>query len=1123
MKKYLTFTVLAILGVLLFIKNEVSVHAEEGARRELTFAVGFDEPIAADRIVYTTLQRMGIGVSITALGMDSAIQGTNNGVYDGLCSQASGLEEDYPFLVRVPEMVSTNRYYAYALAGTELQCSGWEDLKGLRVGTLYEKTYTKANLPQTIAGHVEKRNWGDLLGALNNKECDVVIASSRLSTESVMPDNVVNIGLLDTVPSYMYLNKRNEELIPQMAEVIKDMREDGTLDELLQSRSVNTSHVKTVLFISSYSSEMERERRVLQGITGVFDQNKEISYYSVNLNAKRIQNEDSRDKIALNLIRMTICGKQPDAIIASDNEALEFVSDYYNVLFTGIPIVFCGINTYSPSMLNGISKNITGLADTISAEKLADEMLALFPETKEIYLINDYSESGQMWREQLLHQLSFLKDKVKVVCNEDLPVNDLLDQVAALNKDTLILCGSYYLDANSHCFTEAEFQAKLAAEAKVPIFGVFECTKGYGQLGGLYSSGYFQGESAAKIVMKILEGENASDIPVATDTTASNHWTFDGKVMEHYKVKEFSLPAGSEIINVEPSFRESNPVLFTIILSGIIFSVTIISLLTVFAFSLRQRNRNLRTAQAQLVLAEERTKTAYSEIQKVIETVPVAIAVADPVEEKTLLYNQALCDLFGFSSLDEILHNKIIKMYHNNPSGKMDEVLRSNRKMYWKSKITLDSGEEKELILYMKKITFYGKDCIVIAHKDVTMESLQEIKLKNAANKEKEANRLKSHFIMNMNHEIKTPMNAIVGITNIAKGTQDVEKLAECMEQIESATRHLKGIVDDVLDYAQIEDGNLVLKPEEAGLRETIGSIVEMFQGEAKKQQVSIEIDLEKITHNNVLVDGSRLGQVVMNLLSNGIKFSKAEGHVVISVEEELHKDGKSTYVFKIKDDGIGIEESKLSRLFKPFEQSDDSITRKYGGAGLGLVISKDIVRLMNGEIGVESVFGEGTTFTFTICVPVVKDKEEAELKNLELDAPLDFSTMRVLVVDDVQINRMIAGKLFESQGFSIDEAENGEEAVNKLKDAAEGDYDLILMDIQMPVMDGCTATKEIRKLPESWKANIPIIAISAYAAPDGEDLSRDAGIDAFVEKPFDLKSVLELVERIIRERRNHC
>ncbi|WP_424245651.1 signal transduction histidine kinase [Elusimicrobium posterum] len=372
-------------------------------------------------------------------------------------------------------------------------------------------------------------------------------------------------------------------------------------------------------------------------------------------------------------------------------------------------------------------------------------------------------------------------------------------------------------------------------------------------------------------------------------------------------------------------------------------------------------------------------------------------------------------------------------------------------------------------------------------------------------------------FLSHMSHEMRTPMNAVIGMSNIARQTDDIGKIRHCLEKIDTAANHLLGVINDVLDMSKIEAGKLELGEINFSFKQMIDQVVTVinFKIEEKQQDLTLEIDRDVPEY--LFTDRQRLAQVITNLLSNANKFSPNNGKIYLRVNRLPDEDGMCRLRIEVQDDGIGISPEQQAKLFQSFKQANNSISRQYGGTGLGLVISKRIVEIMQGRIWIESELGHGAKFIFEIKVAFGNTPEAAENatdgKNRETTDKDVFAGKRILLAEDVDINREIVLTLLEPTLIEIDSAENGAEALRMFSEAPEK-YDLIFMDMQMPEMDGFEATRRIRALDVSNAKTIPIIAMTANVFKEDIDKCLAAGMNGHIGKPLDFNEVLEQLRK---------
>ena len=386
----------------------------------------------------------------------------------------------------------------------------------------------------------------------------------------------------------------------------------------------------------------------------------------------------------------------------------------------------------------------------------------------------------------------------------------------------------------------------------------------------------------------------------------------------------------------------------------------------------------------------------------------------------------------------------------------------------------------------------------------------------------------KSEFLSRMSHEIRTPMNGIVGMSTIAmQNIDNTDKIKDCLEKVIMSSKHLLALINDVLDMSKIESGKVELRHESFNFRAFLQDFENLYGEQAKSKGISYETILASDLEVQIIGDSLRLNQVLSNLLSNALKFTPAKGMIKLRVSK-TGEDQENVYLrFEVIDTGCGIAEENYDKIFESFEQENVDVTYKYGGTGLGLSIVKRFTGLMGGGIHVTSVQGSGSTFT--VDLPFGKIKESGKptrfsdingRNDLAKDCyavDYDFKGKRILLVEDNELNREIAEELIGVTGASVESAEDGVQAVEMFKESAEGYYDLILMDVQMPHMDGYEATRCIRALGRSDAQKVPIFAMTANAFAEDVQKSREAGMNAHISKPLDIRAVYKQMNRYLQ------
>ncbi len=379
-----------------------------------------------------------------------------------------------------------------------------------------------------------------------------------------------------------------------------------------------------------------------------------------------------------------------------------------------------------------------------------------------------------------------------------------------------------------------------------------------------------------------------------------------------------------------------------------------------------------------------------------------------------------------------------------------------------------------------------------------------------------EAIKQKQDFISNVSHDIRTPMDSIIGFTELAKKNMDnPEKLKDSLEKISRASGHLMNLINEVLDISKIDSGQSAVEENMCSIHEIIDNVCQIMQNEIDNKKLKVELDYSMLDEDVLSCDNIRLNQILMNLVSNAVKYSYEGGHISISVIQLSTEDeSKIINEFHIKDEGCGMTPEFMEHVFEPFAR-DKASPVSAEGTGLGLTIAKSLTEIMGGSIEVVSELGKGSEFTAIIPLSIPSLTEIEEEQDIVI---YDFKGRRVLVVDDNQLNREILVEAMREEGFIVDEAIDGSFAIEKLRDNEPGTYELVILDLQMPVMDGYETTKIIRNFKDEKVSSIPIVALTADALPEEKTRAFNCGVNAYLVKPVDMPSLLKVLMLFFRE-----
>lgn len=479
---------------------------------------------------------------------------------------------------------------------------------------------------------------------------------------------------------------------------------------------------------------------------------------------------------------------------------------------------------------------------------------------------------------------------------------------------------------------------------------------------------------------------------------------------------------------------------------------------------------------------------------------------------------------------EDLLGVSLLQMQEDirNLFGNLQEA--ATGKKLWEKYNTWDGVTEfsEEYVLQNGEwIRFRAKRCSEEAYDLLFFERITRVHEQMEEYEEKlaqaeEVSQSKTTFLSRMSHEIRTPMNGIIGMLTLAEGKLAPEEPAmQYLTRADELSDHLLALINDILDMSRIEAGKVELEKKPFSLKKLGDKLYDMFARNLEAKGIRYEVNFEEMTVDAVIGDELRISQVIINFLSNAVKFT-GEGEIIVTFRQMLKQDRSVDLMIRVHDTGIGMSPEFINHIFRPFEQESIETSKKYGGTGLGMAITDQLVRLMGGEIVVESLQNKGSDFTVFLQLPIAEEagvEEQTTTEKREPDADNAFRGRRILLAEDNEINAMIAVEILGNMGAEVEVAENGQKAVDSFAAHAAGYYDFILMDVQMPVMDGRTAAKTIRELDRPDAGRIPIFALSADAFVEDERLSLKSGMNGHFAKPVDFVALQKDVGAFLQKR----
>ena len=858
-----------------------------------------------------------------------------------------------------------------------------------------------------------------------------------------------------------------------------------------------------VLFISSYHPGFPTFFQQINGLRSVLEP-AGVLLDAEFMDTKRFSGTDNK-ALFLEHLRFKL-EKLPayDAFVVADDAALRFALEHREDVFAGKPLVFCGVNDQDLAHTLSGASGITGVIESVSLRETLESLWRVVPGLRTVYALVDAEPGGQGDLRTYLAQRDFLVGKnLQVLRLDAMTWDELGDRLSQLRQDEAILLLSAYRDRDNTTKSFEDSLKFILDHARVPVAHLWEHGLGQGILGGKLISHTEQGRIAGQLALKILAGTPAASLPVVEGNEANRH-VYDHAALTRFGIRESSLPQGSEVRGKPFSILSQYG---TEILVAVVLLITLIALVA----ALISHIIRLRLAKKLIADSEKRYKALF-------DANADGILAADKTGQHFIFANPAVCRMFGYS--EEEFCALSVKDIH--PSESLEEVFANFNAQASGNKDIAEAlpclrRDGSVFLADVRNFTLEtdGTSYAVGLFRDVTERKAMEKELVSVRDAALAASVAKSAFLANMSHEIRTPLNGVIGMLQVLETSTLTEEQKEHVSMALSSGRRLTLLLSDILDISRIEAGKLTLTPRPFDIAELQASITALFSIPAQNKGLDLFVEFDEKLPRSLVGDELRLRQIIFNLVGNAIKFTTA-GHVRLQFSRLPGSRAHECRVLCcVSDSGDGIANHILPGIFEPFVQGEGSYVRRHQGAGLGLSIVARLVHMMDGTLAIDS--GENGT---TICFSLSLEPSEPDPKQIQTpgEGQPESCNLRILLAEDDAANMYAAERLLKKAGHDVTQAFDGGQVLALLR---EKDFDLILMDIQMPVMDGVQATDAIRSdTGLGRKSRIPIIAMTAYAMGGDREKFLARGMDGYVAKPLDAKGLCEAIGNVLSRKR---
>lgn len=890
-------------------------------------------------------------------------------------------------------------------------------------------------------------------------------------------------------------------------------------------------HGKRVLFLSSYdygrAGVDSYTRTYMKAMTdaGLASEDVVVEFLNLNTLNEPVLRTKMRELLLLRYSEES--GHQADLIVAMQQPAFDYLLGELAPLAQTTPVL--AINTSGKALPAGTPPTIWQQQANVDFAGTLAQAMALFPNTRQIVMAVGVSEADQTLKRRMHQAAQAWQGKVALRYLDDLTLAQMRIEVARLPPDVLLVTGNVNRDVAGNIATPVQFAGQLARLASVPAFGLYNANLGQGILGGSILDIENAAQQVARLSLDLLAGR-APGAPGAWLPAARPVPMYDWQQIQRWDVDIGRLPSQAVFLNRPPNVWQEHRAVVMVVGGVFLMMACLLSALLL-------QQRRLRRAESEARESEQRFRI-------LVEHAPEAILVYDVDLDRFVDSNGSAQQMLGMSR-ETLLACGPFDLYSSEQPDKLPlalmvaehlRLVMLGETIHVERHIRRADGSVFPAEVRMVRLPMEGRRLVrggivdisarkrgeqeLLGYRDQLEELVQQrtAALSVAVTEAQSANRAKSIFLANMSHELRTPLNSVIGFSQMmADSSSMFEEEKQNLAIINRAGHHLLTLINDILELSKIEAGRMQLQTGPVDLNGLLDEVLEMVRMRAREQGIALCVERGNVPPL-VRLDGAKLRQVLLNLLSNALKFIE-RGSVTLSLDCQPDGDGHGQVLlaFAVRDTGSGIAAADLERIFEPFVQADSAVAQ--AGTGLGLSISREFVRLMQGQLRVESQLGQGSVFSFSLSVPIVAATPALPLSPGRVCClPPAQRGRAVLVVDDDGNCRKLLAGLLAPLGFVLQEACGGVQAQAML---AAQHFDLVLSDWRMPDMDGLVLTRWLRARVDLAQPRLAIMTASAFEEEKQEALA--AGADAFLRKPIEQEHLFAMLEqqlglRFVRE-----